>query len=162
KKLQHHHTAISKYKRQQQISGKRSGFSKTDTDATAMRMKNDEVLPAYNVLIGSEDQFIVNYSVHQQTSDGACFKDHYHQLQKHCDQKPKNIIADSIFGTEENSELLEAEQISNLMKFPLYHKESTRKYKDNPFNRDNFSYNKEQDHYICPNNKKLLFKRIQQ
>lgn len=162
KKLEHHRCAISKYKRQQQISGRRSGFSKTDNDATAMRMKNDELLPAYNILIGSEDQFIINYSVHQQPSDGACFPQHYEQLKTHTDQKPQLIHADAAFGTEQNSELLEQEAIDNYLKYPLYHKERMREYKDNPFNKDNFSYNKEEDCYICPNNRKLVYKRLQQ
>src|SRR5690606_37671142 len=162
KKLEHYRAAISKYRRQQQISGKRSGFSKTDSNDTAKRMKNDELLPAYNVVIGSEDQVIINYSLHQQTNDGACFPEHYEQLKAHTDQKPTLIHADAIFGTEQNSELLEQQGIDNYMKYPLYYKEQTRKFKDNPFNRDNFTYNKEDDCYICPNNKKLVFKRLQQ
>lgn len=160
KELEQHQWAINKYERQQQVSGQRSGYSKTDEDATAMKMKNDEILPAYNVLIGTEDQFVTNYSVHQKTNDGACFKEHITQLEQHAGCLPQNIIADSIFGTEENSELLEEKEITNYMKFPLYHKEQTRKYKSNPFNKDNFTYDKETDTYRCPNNKQLSFKYI--
>jgi transposase len=160
KKLQEHKVSIDKYERQQQISGQRSGYSKTDEDATAMKMKNDEVLPAYNVLIGTEDQFITNYSVHQKTNDGACFKEHMEQLEAHTEQLPQHIIADSIFGTEENSELLEQKGIDNYMKFPLYRKEQTRKYKTNPFNKDNFSYDQQSDTYTCPDNRQLSFKGI--
>ena len=160
KKLQEHKTAIDKYERQQLVSGQRSGYSKTDEDATAMKMKNDEILPAYNVLIGTEDQFITNYSVHQKTNDAACFKEHIEQLESHTSQLPQNVIADSIFGTEENSELLEQKGIDNYMKFPLYHKEQTRKYKNNPFSKDNFLYDQQTDTYTCPNNKRLLFSHI--
>ena len=160
KKLEENKVALDKYKRQQQTSGPRSGYSKTDEDATAMKMKNDEILPAYNVLIGTEDQFITNYSVHQKTNDGACFKEHIEQLGKHTPCIPQGIIADSIFGTEENSELLEEKGINNYMKFPLYHKEQTRKYKSNPFSKDNFIYNKDTDTYTCPNNKQLSFNCI--
>jgi transposase len=160
KKLEHHRNAISKYERQQQVSNQRSGYSKTDEDATAMKMKNDEILPAYNVLIGTEDQFITNYSIHQKTNDGACFKEHMEQLEAHTNNLPQNIIADSIFGTEENSELLEDKGIDNYMKFPLYHKEQTRNYKSNPFNKDNFIYDQQTDAYTCPNNKKLSFSHI--
>lgn len=160
KKLQAHKTTIDKYERQQQTCGQRSGYSKTDEDATAMKMKNDEILPAYNVLIGTEDQFITNYSVHQKTNDAACFKEHMEQLEVHTSQLPQNVIADSIFGTEENSELLEQKGIENYMKFPLYHKEQTRKYKNNPFSKDNFSYDQLTDTYACPNNKQLSFSHI--
>lgn len=160
KKLEEHQASISKYERQQKISSQRSGYSKTDEDATAMKMKNDEILPAYNVLIGTEDQFITNYSIHQKTNDGACFKEHIEQLETHTDHLPQNVIADSIFGTEENSELLEQKGMKNYMKFPLYHKEQTRKYKSNPFNKDNFIYDRQTDTYTCPNNKQLLFRYI--
>lgn len=160
KKLQEHKAAIDKYERQQQISGQRSGYSKTDEDATAMKMKNDEILPAYNVLIGTEDQFITNYSVHQKTNDAACFKEHMEQLEVHTSHLPQNVIADSIFGTEENSELLEQKGIENYMKFPLYHKEQTRKYRNNPFSKDNFNYDQHTDTYTCPNNKLLSFSHI--
>jgi transposase len=160
KKLQEHKAAIDKYEQQQQISGQRSGYSKTDEDATAMKMKNDEILPAYNVLIGTEDQFITNYSVHQKTNDAACFKEHMEQLEAHTSHLPQNVIADSIFGTEENSELLEEKGIENYMKFPLYHKEQTRKYRNNPFSKDNFIYDQQTDTYTCPNNKQLSFRYI--
>lgn len=160
KKLLGHKVSIDKYERQQQVSGQRSGYSKTDEDATAMKMKNDEILPAYNVLIGTEEQFITNYSVHQKTNDGTCFKEHIEQLEVHTDLLPQNMVADSIFGTEENSELLEQKGIDNYMKFPLYRKEQTRKYKTNPFNKDNFSYDHQSDTYTCPDNRKLSFKGI--
>ena len=160
KKLEENKAALSKYDRQQQISSHRSGYSKTDEDATAMKMKNDEILPAYNVLIGTEDQFITNYSVHQKTNDGACFKEHMKQLETYTDQLPQNVIADSIFGTEENSEVLEQKGIDNYMKFPLYHKEQTRKYRNNPFSKDNFIYDQQTDTYSCPNSKRLLFSHI--
>jgi transposase len=160
KKLTEHKVSIDKYDRQQQVSGQRSGYSKTDEDATAMKMKNDEILPAYNVLIGTEDQFITNYSVHQKTNDAACFKEHIEQLEVHSGHLPQNVVADSIFGTEENSELLEQKGIDNYMKFPLYHKEQTRKYRNNPFSKDNFTYDHNSDTYTCPNNKQLLFSYI--
>src|SRR5207247_9032373 len=100
------------------IAGNRSGYNRTDIDATAMRMKNDETLPAYNVLAGSENQFIVNCSVHQNTNDSVCFKLHLWQLEKHSEQLPDAILADSNFETEENYELLEKKSIDNYLKFP--------------------------------------------
>ena len=118
KKLAEHQASISKYDQQQKTSGQRSGYSKRDEDATAMKVKNDEILPAYNILIGTEDQFITNYSVHQKTNDAACFKEHIEQLEEHTPHLPQNVIADSIFGTEENSQILEQKGIENYMKFP--------------------------------------------
>lgn len=150
---------IKQYDHQQHQAGTRSGYNKTDVDATAMMMKNKvEILPAYNVLAGSEEQFITGVSVHQSTNDGACFSDHLKAIDKQQPCKPDNIIADSIFGTEQNYELLEQNKINNYMKFPLYHKEQTRSYQNNPFIKENFSYDPVTDSYSCPAAEQLVYK----
>jgi len=126
----------------------------------AMRMKNGETLPAYNVVAGSEGQFIINCSVHQTTNDGACFKQHLEQLEKHSEVLPDAIIADSIFGTEENYELLENKNINNYLKFPSFYKEGKKSYQNNPFLKDNFIYDGSTDTYTCPNDQLLVLTQI--
>lgn len=160
KKLTAHQERIDKYKHQQQVSGTRSGYSTTDPDATAMRMKNEELLPAYNVLVGSEGQFITGYSIHQKTNDGVCFKDHLAQFAHHGGYEPASIIADSIFGTQENYALLDEKEIASYMKFPLYQQEQSRRYRENAFNKDNFPYDPQTDTYTCPNAKQLRFRYV--
>ena len=74
--------ALDKYATQEAILGdKRSSFSKTDTDATFMRMKEDhmkngQLKPAYNLQISSHNQFITNYSIHQNTTDTNTLIEH--------------------------------------------------------------------------------------
>ena len=41
-----------------------------------MKMKNEELLPAYNVVASSENQFIMAITTHQNSNDAACFKEH--------------------------------------------------------------------------------------
>ena len=157
KQLEAQGQKLSTYKQQLTIAGERSGYSKTDTDAVAMRMKNEEILPAYNALIGTENQFIINYSVHQNGSDHACFREHLNQLEKHTDKKPLNINGDAGFGSEENYELLEQKQIGNYLKYTTFHLEQKRKYRNNPFHKDHFVYDPLTDTYTCPGNRKLIF-----
>ena len=63
--------ALDKYEAQEKILGdNRSSYSKTDKDATFMRMKDDhmkngQLKPAYNVQISTNKQFIATYSLHQ-------------------------------------------------------------------------------------------------
>ncbi len=62
---------MKKYEMQEELLAKRNSYSKTDTDATFMRMKEDhmrngQLRPGYNVQIGTENQFIVGYSLHQE------------------------------------------------------------------------------------------------
>lgn len=133
--------------------------SKTDEDATGMRMKNDELLPAYNIMAGCEEQFITGISVHQNTNDGTCLIPHLKSIETQQPQQPKNIIADSIYGTEQNYQHLEDNEIGNYMKFPQYHNEQTKKHKENIFHKDNFHYNPETDSYTCPNNQQLTLQK---
>ena len=160
KQLEKNENNINRYEQQAKTAGNRSGYNRTDEDATAMRMKNGETLPAYNVLAGSEDQFIISCSVHQTTNDGACFKQHLEQLEKHSEVLPDAIIADSIFGTEENYELLESKSINNYLKFPSFFNEGRKSYRDDPFLKDNFGYNRVTDTYTCPNNQLLILKQV--
>lgn len=157
KKIEEKGGQIAKYETQQNIAGTRSGYSVRDPDATAMRMKNKELLPAYNVLIGSEEQFITGFSVHQNPNDGACFKEHLATLEEQAPKMPETIIADAVFGKEENYELLEEKEINNYLKFPSFHKEQTPKHKNNPFIKDHFPYNAQTDTYTCPNKQSLFY-----
>lgn len=154
KKVEEQQQKIDRYDQQLSISGQRSGYSTTDDEATGMRLKNDELVPAYNVVASSEDQFITGFSVHQNPNDATCFKEHLQQLPL----KPATITADSIFGTEQNYELLEGADIESYLKFPTFHQEQTRKHKANRFLRENFSYHKDTDTYTCPNDRSLHYR----
>ncbi len=159
KQLQDQQEKIIKYDKQIKTAGKRSGYNKTDEDASGMRMKNQEILPGYNILAGCENQMIINCSVHQNTNDATCFNDHLEQLKQLTDIVPANVMADSIFGTEENCEILERAGMENYLKYPSLHKEEMKRYKPAPSSNDSFIYDGLTDTYICPNNKILVFKQ---
>ena len=76
--------ALDKYEQQEKILGKRKSFSKTDPDATFMRMKEDhmrngQLKPAYNIQISTNKQYIASYSIHQATTDTTTLIDHVTQ-----------------------------------------------------------------------------------
>lgn len=62
-----------RYEEQEEKLVSRKSYSKTDQDATFMRMKEDHMrngqLKWYNVQIGTENQFVVGFSVHQKPGD---------------------------------------------------------------------------------------------
>jgi transposase len=155
RKLSDQQQKINGYQKQIETAGQRSGYSKTDQDATAMRMKNDELLPAYNILAGCEGQFIVQVSLHQNSNDSTCFPVHLEKLGQQSPAMPKAIIADAIFGTEQNYEMLENMQIESYLKFPSFQAEQKQSYRQNPFLKDNFSYEGLSDSYTCPNQRQL-------
>jgi len=146
RKVEEQAEKIAKYESQLEIAQNRSGFSKTDTDASVMMMKNEEFLPAYNVLASSEDQFITAVTVHQNPNDAIGFKEHVESFTF----APATITADSIFGTEENYQFLESKEVTAYLKYPLFHKEQSRKFREDPYRKENFRYQAETDTYECP------------
>jgi hypothetical protein len=98
---------LAKYNQQNEAFGDRNSYSKTDKEATFMRMKedhmkNDQLKPGYNVQIGTENQFILFYTIHQHSTDTRCFIPHFEKLASSSLPMPKNVIADAGYGSEEN------------------------------------------------------------
>jgi transposase len=153
KKIIEQQEKIDKYQEQLEIGHQRSGYSKTDTDASVMMMKNEELLPGYNVLASSENQFVTAITTHQNPNDATCFKEHLESFLF----TPKSITADSIFGTEQNYQLLEGSEVESYLKYPAFHSEGSKKFKEDIFRKENFPYDPATDTYTCPNSKPLSY-----
>ena len=59
-KLTEEQAKLIKYEEQEAILGKRNSYNKTDEDATMLRMKDERLLPAYNVEHSTSNQYVVN------------------------------------------------------------------------------------------------------
>lgn len=145
---------IEKYTEQEKILNKRNSYSKTDTDATFMRMKEDhmkngQLKPAYNVQMSSSNQFIVNYSLHQNPTDTTTLKGHlntFHSLYKFY---PSVLTADAGYGSEENYVLLTRRKIKGYVKHNQF--DRTQRCKDKDwFKSENLEYDKSKDIIYCP------------
>jgi hypothetical protein len=102
---------VERYTRQEKILGKRNSYSKTDPNATFMRMKEDhmkngQLKPAYNVQFSSNNQYIVNYSLHQNPTDTTTLKKHLESFYDLYKQNPVVLTANAWYGSEENYLLL--------------------------------------------------------
>lgn len=148
---------IEKYEDQEIKYEGRNSYSKTDKDATFLRKKTKELLPSYTVMAGTENQYIINYSIHQSASEGSEFKNHLGRYYRNYKKYPELISGDSAYGTEENSEYLESNGIKNYLKFSTFHYESSSTYKNNKFHKDHFPYDEKTDSYQCPNGMKMIF-----
>ncbi len=98
---------MAEYERKEQLLGERSSYSKTDPDATFMRMKEDhlgngQLKPAYNWQVSTSDQFIVNYTLHQSPGDMLMLKPHLESFKKLYGKYPENVTADAGYGSQEN------------------------------------------------------------
>jgi len=145
------------YEMQEQTCGERSGYSKTDIDATAMRMKDGSTRPAYNVMTACENQIVLNFEVEQNCSDSGLFTKLMDGIKDQHQKLPGNVCGDQAFGTEENYDYCKRQEMNSFLKFPSFHREQTAKFKSNSFLKENFTYDKLRDVYICPENQELIF-----
>lgn len=58
---------------------------------------------------------------------------------------------------EIDKQFLNGQKIDALMKYPSYDKEQTKDFRENPFYKENIPYDKENDSFLCPNNKQLIY-----
>ena len=152
-----------KYEDQERKLAGRNSYSKTDVDATFMRMKDDymkngQLKPGYNLQMGTEGQFVVGFSVHQRPGDPGCLVPHLKGVREKLGRLPKNVIADSAYGSEENYAYLEQERIGNYLKYNTFGKEQRPRYKPNPFAADQMTYDADKDEFICPAGKHLTYR----
>jgi len=153
-----------RYKKQiEEIGEQRRSMSKTDKDATFMRMKEDhmkngQLKPGYNVQIGTQNQFVLNFSIHQHPGDTRCLKDHIEQFKAIYGCYPHELIADAGYGSEENYEFLKGENITPYVKFNMFHKEQKAYFKNDPYRKENMPYDPEKDEYTCPAGRKLTYR----
>jgi hypothetical protein len=152
-----------KYEKAKRICGKRNSYSKTDPDATFMRMKEDhmrngQLKPGYNVQIGTENGFVVGYDLFPNPTDTKTLKPHLRRQAKRLGVKPKVVIADAGYGGQENYAYLENKGTVAVIKYNMYRKEQGRKWKMDRFKTDNWEYNKEGKYYVCPNGRRLTYR----
>ncbi|MGM0325203.1 hypothetical protein IGJ18_002765 [Enterococcus sp. AZ078] len=74
KKEEHIKNISDRYKRYAQLFQERNSFSKTDTNATFMQMKDDymrngQLKPGYNLQIATENQYVLSYELSQNLTD---------------------------------------------------------------------------------------------
>ncbi|WP_407640130.1 IS1182 family transposase [Bacillus massiliglaciei] len=161
---------LAKYKEQNEIFGDRNSYSKTDKDATFMRMKEDhmkngQLKPGYNVQMGTENQFILFYTIHQRPTDTRCFIPHLEKLASTSLPMPQTVIADAGYGSEENYVYAVGDEkeprFDFLIPYGSYVQEQTRKYKKDIKNAKNWTYCEQDDCFICPNGRKVTLKKYQ-
>ena len=138
----------------------RNSYSKTDKEATFMRMKEDamrngQTKPGYNLQIATENQFIIDYSLFPNPTDTLTmipflksFADRYGQL-------AHTVVADSGYGSEENYHFMSENGMEAYVKYNYFHMEQRPRFKPNPFKAENFFYNEKQDYCVCPMGQKM-------
>ena len=153
---------MKEYEEKLEIVGERGSYSKTDKDATFMRMKEDamnngQTKPGYNVQIATENQFITNYGLYHQANDQGTMIPFLKSFNERYGTQSTTVCADSGYGSEMNYEYMVSNQITPFVKYNMFHAEMKRKRRKNAFLIENMFYNKELDFYVCPMGQHLEF-----
>jgi len=153
-----------KYQRDFEIFGTRNSYSKTDPDATFMRMKDDymkngQLKPGYNVQLATEGQYVLAYSLFPNPTDTRTLIPFLDEIEQHYFELPKYIVADAGYGSQQNyDDILTNREREPLITYNMYLKEQEKKYEQDEFNTRNWKYDEETDTYTCPNQQKLVYK----
>ena len=155
---------MNRYKEQLETMGSRNTYSRTDPDATFMRMKEDAMLngqlkPGYNVQMSTENQFITNFGIYQRPTDTLTMIDYLESFKTRYGMQSEEIVADSGYGSEENYGYMFSNGMTPYVKYNMFHVEQRRSYRNDPFRVSNLFYNPDDDFYVCPMGQKMKFIR---
>lgn len=153
---------MKRYKEQLATMGTRNSYSKTDPDATFMRMKEDAMLngqlkPGYNVQMSTENQFITNFGIYQRPTDTLTMISYLESFRSRYGVRSDEIVADSGYGSEENYEYMFSNGMVPYVKYNMFHVEQRRNYRNDPFRVSNLFYNPQEDFYVCPMGQRMRF-----
>ena len=155
KRLEQMCDKLSEYDTHLETLGERNSYSKTDNDATFMRMKEDamnngQTKPGYNLQIGTENQFITDFGFFHNPTDTLTMIPFLQSFSNRYGHLAKEACADSGYGSEENYSFMETNGIEAYVKYNYFHKEQKRAFRNDIFRIENLYYNAEEDYFVCP------------
>ena len=148
------------YTKKLHICGKRNSYSKTDPDATFMRMKEDAMLngqlkPAYNLQHGVDSEYITWLDISSRPTDTRTLIPFLKDMELYLPFKYQEIVADAGYESEENYLFLEENGQLAYIKPQNYEISKTRKYRQDIGRMENMKYDEKADCYYCKNGQVL-------
>ena len=168
--LEHCGKRLMEYKECFEIMGKdRNSYSKTDLEATFMRMKEDHMLngqlkPAYNVQIAVENYFIIHGYVSNDRTDYNTLIPVVDKHIKAFGELLKELTADSGYCSEKNLLYLKQNKITSYIKLQDHEKRKTRGYTKDISKYYNMTTQVFEDelYYICHDGRELRHIRTEE
>ena len=153
---------LERYEQALHICGKRNSYSKTDTDATFMRMKEDhmrngQLKPGYNVQIAVQNEYCIGVGLFPNPTDMTTLIPFLDRMQTKSGHRINKVTADAGYSSEENFTYLEANGQEAFIKPADHEIRKTRRYKEDPFRIENMPYDPDSDTFTCPGKKQLCF-----
>lgn len=154
---------LMEYKECFEIMGKdRNSYSKTDLEATFMRMKEDHMMngqlkPGYNVQIAVENYFIVHGYVSNDRTDYNTLIPVLEKHKKAFGDILEEVTADSGYCSEKNLLYLKENGIASYIKLQDHEQRKTRAYKEDIGKYYNMRTEifEDEHYYICHDGREL-------
>ena len=151
---------LKEYNKKLHVCGDRNSYSKTDPDATFMRMKEDAMLngqlkPAYNLQHGVDSEYITWLEISPRPTDTRTLIPFLKDMELYLPFKYQEIVADAGYESEENYLFLEENGQLSYIKPQNYEISKTRKYRKDIGRMENMKYDEEADCYYCKNGQVL-------
>ena len=142
----------------------RNSYSKTDPDATFMRMKDDhmrngQLKPAYNVQVAVNSEFITGIDAFSNRTDFGTLQPFLRTMQRFHEAKYEEVTADSGYESLDNYLFLERNGQMSFIKPSNYDQRKTKKFKKQIGRIENMSYDLEEDCFTCAEGRKLPLHR---
>lgn len=153
------------YEKSLEIMGEsRNSYSKTDPDATFMRMKEDhmrngQLKPAYNVQIAVNSEYITGIDVFSNRTDFGTLVPFLKQLQHYHEEKYEEVTADAGYESLENYLYLEENGQLSFIKPSNYEAKKTKRFKEKIGRIENMAYDEQEDCFICAQGRKLPLRK---
>jgi len=152
---------LEKYQEHLSIMGDRNSYSKTDHDATFMRMKEDHMLngqlkPAYNIQLASSGAFIVGAMGSQKSNDVHTLQPFLEQMMPRYGKYLSNIVADAGYESFDNYAYLNDKGLVSYIKPSNYETSKRKSSREDIGKKENMQYLEHEDVYICKNGKRLV------
>ncbi len=142
----------------------RNSYSKTDPDATFMRMKDDhmrngQLKPGYNVQIGVNSEYITGIDAFSNRTDYGTMVPFMKTMQRHHGKKYKSATTDAGYERLSNYLYLEANGQMSFIKPANYEQQKSSSFKRQIGRMENMTYDAEDDSYTCSQGRKLNLRR---
>lgn len=168
KKLSERREKFVEHQTQMSIYDARNSYSKTDHDATFMRVKEDHMMngqlkPAYNLQLATCNQFILGFGLYQNPTDVRTLQSFLEGLSLQ-QLNTRYIVADAGYGSENNYRYLEDHfpDQTALIPYATMLKEQSKKWLSDERKVMNWTYHEEEDYYVDPKGVRFNFHAYRQ
>ena len=142
----------------------RNSYSKTDPDATFMRMKEDhmrnsQLKPGSNVQIAVNSEYITGIEAFWDRNDVRTFRPFLQHLERFHQVRYEEVVADAGYESLDNYLYLESTGQACFIKPTNYEQKKSRKFAKQIGRVENMTYDPEEDCFTCAQGRKLSLRR---